>query len=268
MASGIIAKYRFYGVQELPPKPGAPSVDTITAEDLHVSNVGNSEAFLKILANDLDEFGIMQSNTRNRLKKVFEYQSWDEGKVLKPGKRLEAAGLKISMKKGRHGGRYSSMDLIIENTTKHFLAYRIMGQPNRAKAVCGKKEPLAHNAMVIRPRQKIRRVECVYKSGWQLNLESVETLKVPELSAVYISQLPPLSAGVEPRIAQDHFHTHKKMCGGELLKQTTPHLRAKRTTWRDVIDYFGRHNCFHYEFVENYKAFEKYGQYELPVVGS
>jgi hypothetical protein len=42
-------------------------------------------------------------------------------------------------------------------------------------------------------------------------------------------------------------------------------LERGETTWRDVVDFYARHACEMYPFPSGYRAFEKPGQYPLPV---
>ena len=85
--------------------------------------------------------------------------------------------------------QFDHLVLRIENKTAHYLAYRIQTDvPNRKK--CGSKGDIPHNAIVIEPKQTLRRTECLYRHNTAIEVTRVEVIELPALAAVYASRMP------------------------------------------------------------------------------
>jgi len=144
--------------------------------------------------------------------------------------------------------------LSIENRTPMYLAYRI--QTSVAdKHRCSSKGEIPHNAVAIAPNQTITRTECLYRKEEAVDLNRIEVVEMPALSAYYVSRLPPNATLYDPRT----FAGHVGFRGREGCQQTfswreiKEGVDSKQFEWRDVIDFYARHNCSEYSFFKTYR---------------
>ena len=144
--------------------------------------------------------------------------------------------------------------LRIENRTPMYLAYRIQtGVPDKHR--CANKGEIPHNAMAIGPGQTILRTECLYRKEETVDLSRIEVVEMPALSAYYVSRLPPNATLYDPRT----FSGHTGFRGLDGCQQTfswheiKDGVEGKQFEWRDVIDFYARHNCGEYSFFKTYR---------------
>jgi hypothetical protein len=153
--------------------------------------------------------------------------------------------------------------LRIENLTEAPLAYRVETQAARE---CGQKADLAHDAIAIAPRGAIERTECMSHSrGDLVAVRLVETLALPSLSFFYVSMLYPPHVGGDARSTRGHRPPKGEICHNIPEQAIRQGLDRGQTTWRDVVDFYARHNCQRYMFPLGYRAFTKSGERSLPV---
>ena len=144
--------------------------------------------------------------------------------------------------------------LRIENRTPMYLAYRI--ETNVVdKRRCANKGEMPHNAMAIGPNQTILRTECLYRKEETVDVTRIEVVEMPALSAYYVSRLPPNATLYDPRTFAGHVGFH----GRDVCQQTfswrefKEGLDEKQFGWRDIIDFYARHNCNEYSFFKTYR---------------
>jgi hypothetical protein len=202
----------------------------------------------------------------------FAYESADVAQDLTDGAPpIETATLRLSMRTERMEvsttqGRLSGDFIVlrIENKTDRHLAYRVetqAGNPQR----CMTKGDIGHNAIALAPRETIERTECLWRSGMKLRILRVETLSIPRLSYFFVSRLYPPHIGLDNRPTRGHKPPKGNVCP-DIPEQTIRRGMAEgKVTWRDVLDFYARHECGEYIFPPGYKAFEKKDQYQLPV---
>ena len=123
---------------------------------------------------DARAFGL-KAPTLEELAAPFPYVAELASKhTVKPRAPVETAHVRVSMEvekrqatiEGQTFG-FEHVVLRIENLTGNYLAYRIETRvPDRKK--CMSKGDIPHNAIVLEPRQTIRRTECLYRQapGW------------------------------------------------------------------------------------------------------
>jgi hypothetical protein len=143
--------------------------------------------------------------------------------------------------------------LRVENLTSFFLAYRI--QTTVAdKRKCIVKAELPHNAIAIEPRQTMLRTECLYRKDAEIEVASIEVIELPELSAYYVSRVPPNATLYDPRTASGHTPPRGTMCPQTFSwRDIKEGIDKKELGWRDVIDFYARHNCTEYSFFRSYR---------------
>jgi hypothetical protein len=145
------------------------------------------------------------------------------------------------------------LTLRIENRTQQYLAYRIpTWVPDKEK--CANKANISHNAMMIAPGQTILRTECLYRKDERVDILGIEVIELPPLSAYYISRLPPSSVLYDPRTFAGHMPPKAELCAQTFSwREIKEGLEKQAFGWRDVMDFYARHNCSEYTFFKSYR---------------
>ncbi len=143
--------------------------------------------------------------------------------------------------------------LRIENRTPLFLAYRVRTTvPDKQK--CAMKAELAHNAIALEPEQTILRTECLFRKDARIDVTSIEVIELPALSAYYVSRVPPNSTFYDPRTSAGHTPPRGVMCPQTFSwRDIREGIEKKQLGWRDVMDFYARHNCSEYSFFKSYR---------------
>jgi hypothetical protein len=186
-----------------------------------------------------------------------------ENDVLRLSARAEA--LTIDMAQGKYQSEH--LILTIQNKTHSHVVYRVDTSPDSGKKKCLGKGDLEHNAIALAPDETIERTECTYRSGAKLLVQRVETLVVPPLSYYFASMVFPAHVGLDERATRGHkAPARAKLCSSEIPQQAIARATEQGTaTWRDVMDFYGRHSCDRHTFPEGYRAFANSGERTLPV---
>lgn len=173
---------------------------------------------------------------------------------------IETRHLRVSLEISRvvavQEGQGISADhvvLRIENRTPLYLAYRIRTSVPDARK-CMSKGEIPHNAIALEPNQTIVRSECLYRKEEAVDLLGIEVIELPALGATYVSRLPPNATLYDPRT----FSGHQPWRGGSCpqtfsWREIKDGVDAKEFGWRDVIDFYARHNCNEYSFFRKYR---------------
>lgn len=259
----LVVRLRFCYAPSLPDKPPRPKVDLAAA----AKKVRASEGvYLEHLKSDARAVGI-EAPTIDQMRVTFPHRADDSGWTLGPGDPpVEAAGLRIrAITRRPEVGRHPILALEITNTTESPLAYRVDTRPTRGTRSCGQREAVPYNALTIQAGATIVRGECIYKRGWRLAVDRVESVTLPPLPYVYVSKIQPVVTNLEPRLARDHRAAGRVMCDMAVPAAVISSLERGEIAWRDVIDFYGRHRCETYKFPGAYKAFSGANDPELPV---
>jgi hypothetical protein len=156
--------------------------------------------------------------------------------------------------------------LRIENKTDRWLAYRVVTTPDASAQACLEKADLPHDAIALSPGQAIERTECMARGGVAgLTVDRVETVMLPPLSYYYVSRLYPAHIGEDPRPTRGHTPPKARVCANIPEQSIRRALEKGEATWRDLIDFYARHDCDRYLFPVGYRAFKKGGERPLPV---
>ena len=143
--------------------------------------------------------------------------------------------------------------LRIENLTPLYLAYRI--QTSVAdKHKCTMKAEVPHNAIALEPKQTTLRTECLFRKDAQIDITGIEVIELPALSAYYVSRVPPNSTLYDPRTSAGHTPPRGVMCPQTFSwREIKEGIDKKELGWRDVMDFYARHNCTEYSFFKSYR---------------
>jgi hypothetical protein len=173
---------------------------------------------------------------------------------------IETRHLRISLEVAKqttliesHSLTSDHLILRIENLTPFHLAYRIeTAVPDKQK--CKLKAILPHNAIAIEPNQTILRTECFFRKDSPVDVTRIEVIELPALSAYYVSRVPPNSTLYDPRTAAGHTPPRGTMCAQTFSwREIKEGIEKKELGWRDVIDFYARHNCTEYSFFSSYR---------------
>jgi len=174
---------------------------------------------------------------------------------------IETRHLRISLEIGKTptivGGQSMNADhliLRIENRTPLYLAYRVQTSvPDKKR--CSNKGEIPHNAIAIAPNQTILRTECFYRKEEVVDVNRIEVIELPALSAFYVSRLPLNSTLYDPRTFTGHvgFRARDTCQQTFSWREIKEGIDQKEFEWRDVLDFYARHNCNEYSFYKTYR---------------
>ena len=209
---------------------------------------------------DARSFGV-PAPLAGELEAPFVYvEELRERRALKPKSPIETPHLRLSLVVEKHQAsldgqsfRFEHLVLRIENRTGKYLAYRIATDvPDKKK--CSSKGDIPHNAIVLEPNQTVLRTECLYRNHTSIDVERVEVIELPQLAAVYASRLPATSVLYDTRTSAGHVPLKGALCPQTFSwRDIQEGIDRKQIGWRDVIDFYGRHNCDEYAFFRSYR---------------
>jgi hypothetical protein len=143
--------------------------------------------------------------------------------------------------------------LRIENRTSHYLAYRVQTAVTD-KAKCANKGDIPHNALVLAPNRSVERTECVYRPDENVDVTHVEVIELLPLEAHYVSRLPANPTLYDPRTAGGHVPMAGAACPQTFSwREIQDGIERRQIGWKDVIDFYARHNCDEYSFFPSYR---------------
>lgn len=271
LALGMYLRFGYDLGEYLPPKPPKPRPVTDPKAALRAMDY-NPEVFRSTLERDAEHYGIPRASLAQHTW-PFSHELVDTKALLAPGgPPLETRTLRLALRTATlhantAGGSYSTEHLIltIENKTDQHLAYLVRTSPMGSGGRCGDKADLPHNALALRPGEKLERTECVWRKGMSFAVGRVETLALPPLSYHYVSRVDPLSVGLDARTSRAHRSPEARTCTGMDGQRIRIGLEKGKFGWRDVIDFHARHDCEKYLFPLAYRAFTRRDEYVLPV---
>jgi hypothetical protein len=266
--AAVLFGVRFCGGVSMPPKPPPPRMDTLNARDVLATAADTPLAYKGYIESDARDAGLPVPTVEAMGRRL--RPTLDEKQVgLAPGEPpKEIAGLKLSAVVEPGGEHGDDLVLVIDNPGDTDLAYDVVTTPSYGTNACSGRTILTFNALVVGAHSQERRSECVYRSGMVLGVSHVETLELNPLEAYYVSRVPPQAVGVDLRLAQGHRPSvpGSKMCNLMMSQSIRAGLENGTMKWRDLVDFYARHRCETYRFPDDYRAFEKDDQHQLPVV--
>lgn len=173
-----------------------------------------------------------------------------QGALETPHLRLAASVAKLrASSDGTQGFRADHLILSITNRGDAPLAYRVV-TALPSPGACASKADLPHDAIVLGPRQTLRRSECLYRDREELLIKRVEVYEVTELGRRYLDRLAPSEGGpFDMRLARAHVRGALAPCRGVPWRD----LEGDEV-WRTVVDFYARHNCDEYSLPRGYRA--------------
>lgn len=237
------------------PRPPPPPEQLMNSELKYAAPV-----YRALVEQDAKGYGVV-APAADEMREVFPYLDELRGKRrLKVKHPLETQHLRLLLEITKkqanvEGQSYRADHLVlrIENKTPKYLAYRVVTSvPDKHK--CMTKGDIPHNAIVIGPHQTLLRSECLYRNDESVDVSVIETMELPQLASIYVSRLPPTVVFYDPRTAEGHVPSAGVVCPQTFSwRDIREGVERNEFDWRDVIDFYARHNCDEYSFFRSYR---------------
>jgi hypothetical protein len=237
------------------PKPPPPPEQLMNSELKYSAPV-----YRALVEQDAKAWGIV-APAPEEMREPFPYFDELRGKRrLKVKQPVDTAHLRLTLEITKkqaniEGQSYRADHLIlrIENKTPKYLAYRVVTSvPDKNK--CMSKGDIPHNAIVIAPNETLQRSECLYRNEEAVDLHAVETIELPQLAAIYVSRLPPTVVFYDRRTSEGHVPINGAICPQTFSwREIREGVERNEFDWRDLIDFYARHNCDEYSFFRSYR---------------
>jgi hypothetical protein len=243
------------GPPPAPPRPKIPE-PAVTAAALRYS----ATIYRAALEQDAHAFGIPPTPYEEMAKPFTYFDEWSGDRALKVGAVMETPHLHLQLVVRKEAGtmagqlyRADHMVLTIQNRSDGYLAYRIQTRvPDEPR--CETKGDAPHNAIVLAPHQTIRRTECLYRSDERITVRRIEVMEIPPLGAYYVSRMPPGLILYGRRTSAGHVPLAGSLCPQTFSwRDIRDGADRGELGWRDVIDFYARHNCEEYSFFRSYR---------------
>ncbi|HJX65637.1 MAG TPA: hypothetical protein VJ860_16990 [Polyangia bacterium] len=255
---GVFVLHSASAPQATPERPRPPPpVSMMVNSDMRFSPV----YYRTQLEQDAKAFGIPAPAWDDITQPNPYFDELKEKQHLRIKAPIETRHLRVSLEIGKiasvlEGQTMGADHLIlrIENRTPLYLAYRIQTSVAE-KRKCANKGEIPHNAVAIAPNQTIMRTECLYRRDEAVDVNRIEVVEMPALSAYYVSRLPPNATLYDPRTFSGHvgFRGHDGCQQTFSWREIKEGVDQKQFEWRDVIDFYSRHNCSEYSFFKTYR---------------
>lgn len=263
--AALLFSLRFCVDHTIAPKPPRPVVEIQDVRDMIDRNNALPQTWLTFLDKDADAAGLKAPLAAD-LRRAFPYQLDETKRNLTVGGSFQAAGLTISLAI-RPVNNEPTAVLEVANDGRLAKAFRILASSNYSSNECSRSSSLFESRTAVPGGGKVARNECTARRDLALDIISVESMEVPELSALYISRVPAGVFGLDHRLARDHRALFGgAMCMVALSSAVRGAFENGKITWRDLVDFYARHRCDSYQFPLDYRAFTGEGEMELPAV--
>lgn len=252
---GVIALYDV-SPPAAPPLPAVPPPVHQMMPELKFSQ----PIYHALIEQDAKKYAVPAPALADLLQPVPYYDEIRGRRPLKTGKPVDTRHLKITLSIEKRQAlvegqtfRADHLVLSIENRTTSHLVYRVVTQVPRNQK-CQNKGDIPHNAIVIGPKQTISRTECLFRDASTVDLLSVEVMEVSPLAATYISRLPPTLVLYDSRTSSGHVPLSGELCPQTFSwREIRDGVERNEFDWKDVMDFYARHNCDEYAFYRGYR---------------
>lgn len=225
--------------------------------------------YWSLLKKDAKEFGVKAPRKSKWLAAQRYQKRHKKSKILQAKQRWSTGPLlfKVKVEKVaymRGGARVKSRHTIlaVQNKGKHPVAYRVVARAKQ-RGTCEVRGTRRHNALVLAPRERAELTICAGKVAVEV-LEASSTTLHP-LSYRYLNQIPPQVFGLDAaRSAAHRPASRTRVCTHLPAGKMARALKKGEIRWRDIVDYYRRHNCARFEMPRGYRAARK-SLAELPV---
>jgi hypothetical protein len=261
LGATVIGVGTFVLYKDLPPTPPPLPKPAPPAEVMMNTALKYSQPiWLALVESDAKNYSVPIPTLEELSQPNAYFEELRGQQTLEVNKTIETAHLRLSLEISKQSGdpdteRLPTDHLVlrIENQTPSYLAYLIKTAPIRDQA-CGDKTAIPHNAMVLEPFQTLRRTECSLRKRRAIDVVNIEVMVVTPLGAHYVSRVPPNQTLYEPRTSSGHTPPTGTMCTDTLSASDIQEgIKRGELAWKDIIDFYTRHNCDEYSFFSSYQ---------------
>jgi hypothetical protein len=238
-----------------------------TQRDLIMHRV--SRGFQDTLDKDAKTYGL-QPTTPEELGKPNKYiklveenvgvkigQSWDSDWI-----QVKAVTQKVAYMRTGAEIRANHSLAVVENVHDTPIAYFIDVR-SADRGGCEVRGARKHNANALLPGERAEIAVCA--GSKPIEIHRLEAMELTALGYNYVSMIPPRGMGYDETTAQSHRAGRRhKVCTQIPSERLAGALREETVAWRDVVDFFSRHNCHRYSWLWAYRFAEQGGK-KLPV---
>jgi hypothetical protein len=242
-----------------PPAPARPKPAATAALQSGEARF-SATLYRALIEQDAKAMGV-RAPTMGELGVPFRYfDGLASARPLRVGGSIRASELALALVVRREEGaiegqsfKADHMVLKIENLTGRYLAYRVKTHvPDAAR--CEAKGVIDQNAIALRPHETIFRTECLFRKTAGIDVTRVEAIEIPALSYYYVSRLTPGLVLYDPRTATGHLVPKGGACPQTFSwRDVRDGAERGEVDWRDIIDFYARHNCDEYAFFPGYR---------------
>ena len=238
-----------------------------TQRDLIMHRV--SRGFQKKLDEDTNTYAL-QPTTPEELGKPNKYiRLVEDNVVLNIGKRFESDWIQVSATTQKVAYQRTGAEIranhslaVVENVHDTPLAYFIDVR-SADLGGCEVRGARKHNANALLPGERAEIAVCA--GSKPIEIHGLEAMEITPLGYNYVSMIPPRGLGHDETTAQSHYPGRRhKVCTQIPSERLSISLRDDNLAWRDIADFFSRHNCHRYPWLWAYR-FQESGVEKLPV---
>ncbi len=237
------------------PKPPPPPESLMNSELRYSRTV-----YQGMLAQDAKAFAVPAPTIGEFSQPNPYFEEWKGKRRMKKSEAFDMPHLRlvldvVKMHASQDGQAFGSDQFVlrIENKTSRYLAYRVetsVTDPDK----CASKGDVPHNAIVLKPGQTILRTECLYRKEAVVDVNHVEVIELGPLAAHYVARLPATAVLYDQRTAAGHEPLAGSLCPQTFSwREIREGIDSREIGWRDVMDFYARHNCEEYSFFRGYR---------------
>ena len=238
-----------------------------TQRDLIMHRV--SRGFQDKIDEDTKRFAL-QPTTPEELGKPNAYEHLiTDNVILKIGQswtsdwmNIQAVAQKVAYQRSGAEVRANHSIAIVENTHDTPIAY-YLDVRSADRGGCEVRGARKHNANALLPGERAEIAVCA--GSKPIEIHDLQVMELSPLGYNYVSLVPPRALGYDETIAQSHYAGRRhKVCSQVPSERLAISLRDETLAWRDIIDFFSRHNCHTYPWLWAYR-YRPEGVEKLPV---
>lgn len=241
-------------------------------QDRKVAKQFDERAFGEGAVQDATRFGIAPFEPASLAKPNRYVNALAEPVVIKPGRSWTSEHIKVGVsldkvQYNQHGATISARHTIatFENVSKGPVAY-FASVRSAERGRCDVRGARQHNAMALMPGEVAEVVVCA--GTGKVRVDRLEVLEVSPLGYVYVSRVPARAVGHDGITGGSHSPMNRvQVCQTVDTKGIAGKLAQGLTRWRDVVDYYARHDCERFRFFFDYRHTDD-GPARLPALPS
>ncbi len=256
--SGKFVRESAVRVQEIRATERTATVARSEVADQRAALEGPETTFEQMVQDNAIELGVPPPTVAALAEPNVYALELDAPTVLAPGRSWKSPHLSITavvekVMYQQHGASVSSSHTIarIENVSSTPVAY-LARLSSAERGRCEVRGSRMHNAIALRAGEIADVVVCA--GGGAIRLDRVEVLELGEYGHRLVSQLPPRALGADEVTANAHRPVPPVVrCSSTDVATTVQLLREAAASWADVVDFYARHDCRRFAFVQGYR---------------